>query len=51
MTYYIQRKGDGHLETVDEFETRREANSMLSEYQMCDPYASYYVSTRPCKDW
>lgn len=48
---YIQRKGDGYLETVDQFETRKEARVMLSEYQMSDPYAHYYLSQRPCKDW
>lgn len=48
---YIQRKGDGHLETVDEFETRKEARAMLAEYRMADPSAHYYLSRRPCKDW
>lgn len=48
---YIQRKGQGYLETVDEFATRREARQMLTEYQMSDPSASYYTSTRACKDW
>lgn len=48
---YIQRKGYGQLETVDEFETRKEAREMLKEYQMSDPSASYYISSRPCKDW
>ncbi len=48
---YIQRKGDGQLETVDQFTTRKEARSMLSEYQLSDPYASYYLSSRACKGW
>lgn len=48
---YIQRKGDGYLETVDQFETYREAHKMLAEYRLSDPYAHYYISQRPCKDW
>lgn len=48
---YIQRRGDGYLETVDEFETLKEAKLMLAEYRMSDPTADYYTSRRPCKDW
>lgn len=51
MKTYIQRKGDGYLETVDEFATRKEARAMLEEYRMADPYALYYLSSRPCRDW
>ena len=48
---YIQRKDGRQLETVDEFETMKEARSMLAEYRMADPSADYYISSRPCKDW
>lgn len=48
---YVQRKGDGYLETVDQFDTRHEALKMLDEYRMSDPYACYYLSSRACKDW
>ena len=48
---YIQRKECRQLETVDQFETRKEAREMLKEYRMSDPSASYYLSSRPCKDW
>ena len=49
---YIQRRGpDGYLETVDEFDTRKEARAMLAEYRMSDPSAEFYISTRPCKAW
>lgn len=48
---YIQRKGQGYLETVDEFETRKEACKMLAEYQLSDFSAEYYLSTRCCKGW
>lgn len=48
---YIQRNGQGYLETVDEFTTRREALAMLAEYRLSDPSARYYISTRACKAW
>jgi hypothetical protein len=48
---YVQRKGDGYLETVDEFETRKEASTMLGEYQSSDYSAEYYLSSRACKTW
>lgn len=49
---YIQRR-DGQtrqLETVDEFETMKEAKLMLKEYRMIGD-AHYYISSRACKDW
>lgn len=51
--YYIQRKDHStrQLETVDEFNTRKEARLMLSEFELSDNYADYYISTRACKDW
>jgi len=49
--YYIQRKGGGYLETVDEFESGQDARAMLAEYIMSDPSAVYRISTRPCKAW
>lgn len=51
MNYYMQRKDGRNLETVDEFETRKEARAMLAEYRLSDRSADYYISTRPCKDW
>ena len=50
---YIQRKDTQFhtLETVDQFETRKEAHKMLVEYSMSDPYAHYYLSQRACKEW
>jgi len=48
---YINRKGDGYLETVDQFETYKEARAMLSEYRMSDPYAELWISQRACKNW
>jgi hypothetical protein len=36
MTYFIQRKDGLQLETVDEFETRKEAVAMQKEYALSD---------------
>ncbi len=47
---YIQFKYDGQLETVDQFETWKEARSMLREYRMLSG-GHYYLSTRACKAW
>jgi hypothetical protein len=48
---YIQRKGQGILETVDEFETQKEARAMIKEYRISDYSALYYLSHRACKAW
>jgi len=49
---YIQRKDyDGNLETVDEFESRKEAINNLKEYRIYDTSAFYYISQKPCRDW
>ena len=48
---YIQRRGDGHLETVGEFTTRKEARGILKEYRIADPVAHYYLSSRPTHSW
>ncbi len=49
--HYIKRKDARQLETVDEFDTYKEAHAMLTEYRMSDPAANYYISSRPCKAW
>ena len=51
MTIYIQRKDASGLETVDQFDTRKEARAMVREYALSDPSANYYTSQRACKDW
>ncbi len=51
MAVYIQRKDGRELETVDEFDTWKEARTMVAEYRLADPYAAYYLSRRPCKAW
>lgn len=48
---YINRRGDGYTETVDEFDTEKEARAMLREYQMSDPTGELWVSRRPIKGW
>ena len=48
---YVQRKDSRYLETVDEFETRKEARAMVKEYRLSDPSADYYLSSRACRDW
>ena len=48
---YIQRRDSNRLETVDEFETWKEAKAMLAEYQISDRAATYYLSNRPCNAW
>jgi len=49
--YYVQRADGRNMETVDEFETRKEALAMLAEYRLGDPSARYYLSRRPCRGW
>ena len=50
---YIQYKSSFGLETIDEFDTRREALKMLHEYQMAfsGSEGRVYLSTRPCRAW
>jgi hypothetical protein len=48
---YIQRRDSNGLETVDQFETMREAKAMLAEYRLSDSYGHYYLSSRACKAW
>jgi len=38
------------VETIDQFETLKEARVMLKEYNMIGDY-SYYISSRPTKEW
>lgn len=48
---YIQRKDNFGLETVDQFDTRKEAKQMIIEYRLSDNSAHYYLSQRACQDW
>jgi len=52
MATYINIKTDGQTETIDEFETRREAIKMLKEYRIASSwYVGAYLSNRSTKDW
>jgi hypothetical protein len=48
---YIQRKGDGHLETVDARNSIKQARALIKDYQLSDKTALYYLSRRACKAW
>ena len=53
--YYINMKHNDEnwrgVETVDEFETRSEANEMLPEYIMAFNGADLYISSRCTREW
>ena len=48
---YINMKANGEIETVDEFETRKEARVMLTEYRMAFGPCELYLSQRCTNDW
>ena len=48
---YIQLVQNGQRETVDEYDTRREAMDMIKEYRFANPTGRYYLSSRACKGW
>lgn len=51
MTYINIKNGNGQVETVDEFENRKEALKMVREYNLADRHNNYYVSQRCTEDW
>jgi hypothetical protein len=51
MPTYINIKNNGEVETVDEFETRKEAVLMVNEYQYSDLSNHYYLSQRSTNEW
>ena len=49
---YINIKEDGKVETLDEFETYKEAIKMLKEYIIASSYyRGAYISRRCTKEW
>ena len=49
---YINIKENGKVETLDQFETYREAKAMLKEYCIASPYYyGAYLSSRCTKEW
>ena len=49
--WYLNIKTAGVVETIDEFETAKEARLMRKEYQMGDSSNLYYLSMRCTKEW
>jgi len=45
--WYINRRGDGYHETVDESGSYMEAHALRYEYEVSDPGAYYTVSNKP----
>jgi len=50
-TIYVQRRDNNYLETVDEFNSMKEARTALKEYRLSDKVGTYYLSSRACKAW
>jgi len=49
---YINIKEDGQTETLDSFDTRKEAKAMLKEYNVASSYYSgAYLSQRAVKGY
>ena len=48
---YINTNHNGKVETVDEFETMKEAKLMLCEYNLSNRSNYYYISSRSTKEW
>lgn len=49
--FYIQRRTGKQLETIDEYETRKEATDACREYNLVDKFAYHYVSRRACNSY
>ena len=50
MTYINMRSSYG-VETVDSFESRREAKLTIKEYRLADRANHYYLSQRCTNQW
>jgi hypothetical protein len=46
MTYYINRQAGRYHETVDEFDSRSEADRMCKEYQFGEHGRAYFYVSR-----
>lgn len=53
MQTYINGKYQGETETIDEFETRKEARRMIAEYRLAYQGSGFelWLSRRPCNAW
>ncbi len=48
---YINYKFNGENETIEECNDKGEANFLLQEYNLSDPYGEYWISSRKCKTY
>lgn len=48
---YINMKSVYGVETVDEYETYKEARAMIKEYRLSDSSNDYYLSSRSTREW
>ena len=46
MTYYVNRQSGRYHETVDEFDSRSEADRMCKEYQFGEHGRAYFYVSR-----
>lgn len=51
MTYINIKWSNGDTETLDMFETRKEAKAMLLQYRLTAGQANAYLSTRATAEW
>ena len=51
MTYINIKWANGDVETIDMFETRKEAKAMLKEYRMTAGQENAYLSNRATAEW
>jgi hypothetical protein len=51
MTYINGKYQNEKIETIDQFDTHREAQKMLSEYQLAFVGFSIWLSSRSTKEW
>lgn len=51
MPFYIQRRANGKIETIDELDDSKEAHRLAREYNLADQSAFHYVARHACKGW
>ena len=51
MTTYINYKGGEGKETVDEFDSPKEAREAIKHYRQSDPAGEYWLSSKCCSNW
>jgi len=48
---YINIKYNGHIETIDEASTMKEARQMVREYNYLNDGVKYYISNKCTNEW